>query len=228
MSKKILSIFIDESGDFGKYQQHSPYYIVTMLLHNQEISLTEKIKEFNAHLDNLGYPKHAIHSAPLIRRESIYKHDLMENRKRLFNSMFNFVRKLSVNYDCVIIDKKNCKNEIEFTQTLSKSISTQIKEDKIYWQQFDEIIIYYDNGQIELTKILISIFTTLFSNVSFRKVCPIDYILFQATDLVCTLELLSKKFTEGNISNSEKEFFISKRDFYKNYMKPISSKKIKH
>lgn len=26
-----LSIFVDESGDFGKYARHSPYYIVTMV-----------------------------------------------------------------------------------------------------------------------------------------------------------------------------------------------------
>ncbi len=30
-----LSIFVDESGDFGTYSPHSPYYIVTMLFHDQ-------------------------------------------------------------------------------------------------------------------------------------------------------------------------------------------------
>lgn len=28
---KELSIFIDESGDFGEYDYHSPWYIVTMV-----------------------------------------------------------------------------------------------------------------------------------------------------------------------------------------------------
>ena len=31
---KELSIFIDESGDFGEYCFHSPYYIITMVFHN--------------------------------------------------------------------------------------------------------------------------------------------------------------------------------------------------
>ena len=31
-----LSIFIDESGDFGEYDYHSPWYIVTMVFHNQK------------------------------------------------------------------------------------------------------------------------------------------------------------------------------------------------
>ena len=32
-----LSIFIDESGDFGPYEYHSPYYIISMEI---ELSIT--------------------------------------------------------------------------------------------------------------------------------------------------------------------------------------------
>ena len=35
MSEKRLSVFIDESGDFGTYEVHAPYYLVSMILHNQ-------------------------------------------------------------------------------------------------------------------------------------------------------------------------------------------------
>ena len=35
VQKKILSIFIDKSGDFGDYDFHSPYYYVTMVFHDQ-------------------------------------------------------------------------------------------------------------------------------------------------------------------------------------------------
>ena len=37
MQERIMSIFIDESGDFGPYEQHSPYYQVAMVLHDQSI-----------------------------------------------------------------------------------------------------------------------------------------------------------------------------------------------
>ena len=43
MNKKILSVFIDESGDFGSYEPHSPYYLVTMVLHNQSKNITGNI-----------------------------------------------------------------------------------------------------------------------------------------------------------------------------------------
>ena len=43
-----LSIFVDESGDFGEYQPHSPYYIVTMVIHEQEKSISENIEKLNS------------------------------------------------------------------------------------------------------------------------------------------------------------------------------------
>ena len=58
MSEKILSVFIDESGDFGPYEAHAPYYLVSMILHNQSTDISENIKLFDSHLLNLGYPNY--------------------------------------------------------------------------------------------------------------------------------------------------------------------------
>ena len=69
MSEKILSVFIDESGDFGKYESHSPFYIVSVVLQDQSINITDNINALEQHLGNLDYPRHAIHTGPLIRRE---------------------------------------------------------------------------------------------------------------------------------------------------------------
>ena len=60
MSEKILSVFIDESVDFGPFEAHSPYYLVSMILHNQNTDITENIKSFDSHLIHLGYSNHAI------------------------------------------------------------------------------------------------------------------------------------------------------------------------
>lgn len=83
------------------------------------------------------------------------------------------------------------------------------------------IISFYDNGQIELTKILTSVFNTLYTHVEFRKVRPVDYKLFQVADLICTTELLEEK---DAFTRSELDFFSSKRDFRKNFLKPIRKK----
>lgn len=44
-----------------------------------------------------------------------------------------------------------------------------------------------------VTKILTSVFNTLYTHVEFRKVKPVDYKIFQDVDLICTMELLSEK-----------------------------------
>lgn len=43
MLERVLSVFIDESGDFGSYDYHAPYYLVTMVLHDQSIDISANI-----------------------------------------------------------------------------------------------------------------------------------------------------------------------------------------
>ena len=224
MADKILSVFIDESGDFGAYDHHAPYYLVSMVLHDQRIDLSENFLGLDTHISNLGYPNHAIHTGPLIRRESVYEDDIMEQRKHLFHALFHFSRKLDFHYINVDIKKSECPDVIAMTAKLSRAMSAILQKHQAYFESFDQIIIYYDNGQIELTKILTSVFNTLFSHVEFRKVQPVSYKLFQVADLVCTMELLHLKAEAGSLSKSELEFFHSARDYKKNYWKSIEKK----
>lgn len=112
------------------------------------------------------------------------------------------------------------------TARLSRSIADTLSDHLTYMESFEHIIVYYDNGQLELTRILTSVFNTLFSHVEFRKVKPIDYKLFQVADLICTMSLLSKKSESNSFSRSETEFLGSVRDFKKNYWKVLSKKQL--
>lgn len=47
-----LSIFVDESGDFGEYSTHSPYYIITMIFHDQNKDIQQNINHLNESLEN--------------------------------------------------------------------------------------------------------------------------------------------------------------------------------
>ena len=224
MAEKILSVFIDESGDFGPYDSRAPFYLIAMVLHNQDIDISKNIDDLENHLTNLGYKQHAIHTGPLIRRESVYANDLMEDRKRLFNALFNFTRKLDFHYVCAKIRKDECPDVITLTTKISKAIAEVLSLHQDFWGKYNRIIGYYDNGQIELTKILTSVFNTLYAHVEFRKVRPVDYKLFQVADLICTMGLLAEKADTNSFSKSEQEFFCSVRDFKKNYLKPLMKK----
>ena len=226
MSDRTLSVFIDESGDFGPYEQHSPYYLVSLVLHDQSIDISKNISDFESHLRNLGYEHHAVHTGPLIRRESDYLNDLVEDRKRLFSSLFNFARRLDIRYSCVKVNKKECRDEIMLNSRISKQLGAILDDNRSYFSSFDHVVVYYDNGQVNLTRIISSVFSSHLADVEFRKVQPVDYRLFQVADMVCTLELLSDKADAKNFSNSELEFFDNIRDFKKNYLKWILRKKL--
>lgn len=226
MSERVLSVFIDESGDFGTYEYHAPYYLVSMVLHDQSADISERVKELEYRLANLGYHQHAIHTGPLIRRESAYANDQMEQRKHLFNILFYFSRRLDIHYICASVDKHECKDTVDMTAKLSRSIGLSLTEHADFFKSYDRIIVYYDNGQVELTKIITTLFTVMFSHVEFRKVQPVDYKLFQVADLICTAELLAIKAEKKAFSKSETEFFHSIKNFKKEYLKAILKKKI--
>ena len=89
-----------------------------------------------------------------------------------------------------------------------------------------KFIIYYDNGQKPLKRILNIIFSSRFTDVEVRKVSPIDYKLFQVADLICTLEHINVKIELGLFSKSEKEFFTKAHDFKRDYWRKIDKQRI--
>ncbi len=156
-------MFIDESGDFGKYDPESPYYYVSMVLHDQSVDISEEIKKLEERVTNYGFPNHAIHVGPIIRREQVYKNELMENRKSLFNALYHFTRKTDIHYLCAKIDKGECEDsEIAYIARISRAISDELKNNIDFFNSYDLIINYYDYGQNNLTKI-IRLFLQLYS-----------------------------------------------------------------
>ena len=88
---KELSIFDDESGDFGDYDEHSSYYIISMILHDQSIDITKNVDWLESKLADLGYPNHCMHSGPIIRNEQEYRKETLDNRRKLLKALLIFI-----------------------------------------------------------------------------------------------------------------------------------------
>ena len=81
---KDLSVFVDESGDFGPYDYHTPYYIVTLVFHDQDMDVTDAIRHFERSLTEMDLPaQHIVHAGPLIRREELYLNMSVDERKKI-------------------------------------------------------------------------------------------------------------------------------------------------
>ena len=70
---KELSVFIDESGDFGEYDDQAPYYIITMVFHDQSLPITDAVQKLDQELSYLDLNNLCIHTGPIVRREEIYE-----------------------------------------------------------------------------------------------------------------------------------------------------------
>ena len=174
---KELSIFIDESGDFGEVKNRPAY------------SLDE-------------------------RRKLLYK-------------MLYFYNKCEIYHDTVIVNRKEATDKIALSGRLSKEISKMILKHASYFRQYDKVIVYYDNGQTELSAILNAVLSILFDDVEFRRAEPQKYRLLQVADFVCSLELLKIKRAEKRLSKSEEKFFYKSQELKKTFLKNLDNKRLK-
>ena len=223
---KELSIFVDESGDFGEYDYHAPYYIISMVIHKQDIDISADLKALDNELSNLGWVNHCVHAGPVIRSEEEYRGYSLKDRQKILMKMMTFIRHMDINFKSIYIEKKHIEDSVEATGKLSKQLAAFIRDNYSFFCSFDCVKIYYDNGQVEVTKILSSVFNTLLENVEFRKVLPADYRLFQVADLICTLKLTELKMESHTLSKSETYFFNDERTLKKNYLKPLIKKEL--
>ena len=130
---KELSIFIDESGDFGEYAVHSPYYIITMIFHDQSDDINPSISKLNQELFYLQLDDLCIHTGPIIRKEEIYRNMNIPERRRIFNKMVAFIRQINIRYKCFYIEKKHIDDIVAATGKLSKQIYSALWNLKAYF-----------------------------------------------------------------------------------------------
>lgn len=223
-----LSIFIDESGDFGDYEKHAPFYIIALVFHDQGKDIGGQIAHLRRHVREAGFPEnHAIHSAPLVRREKDYLNLDMAQRRRLFRHLFDFMRLCDIKYEAFVFKKREFKDRDQLVSRMSREIGGFVRDNFEFFRSFDEVIVYYDNGQKEVTNLVNAVFNA-FLEADVRKVNPSDYSLFQAADMFCMLRLLTEKLDDGqtSLSKSELDFFLSVRDLKKNYLKPARKKRL--
>ena len=223
---KEVSVFVDESGSFEPDEASSRYYIVCFVFHDQNDDISPWVSQLESFLESIGLDaRHCVHVGPLVRREGEYAAMLRETRQAIFRKMAAFVRKSPITYRCFSIDKHFDSRDAAVHDHLLQDITRFLisRSDEI--NAFDKVKIYYDNGQSQVKDLLAEAFAMYSSKTEFvPNVHPDSYRLFQAADLLCTVELVAAKARDGELSVSERRFFGEKREFLRNILKPIRSK----
>ena len=196
------------------------------MFHDQKNEIAANVKKLEDSIINSGFDFEYIHTGPVIRREDVFSGLSIDERRKLLFKMLNFIVSSPIAYELAVVNRKEAPDKISLSGKLGREISNVIGKHKTFFDGVDKIIVYYDNGQIELGAILNTVFSIHFSNVEFRKAEPQKYPLLQAADFICSMELLKIKKNENRLSKSEKQFFYKPQELKKTFFKAIAKKQL--
>lgn len=129
-----------------------------------------------------------IHTANLITKRDEYKYmDIME-RKYIFNALYHFSRKIPIKYHSIFINKNYYNSKLKLRIEIIKQINLLIEKNYNYFNKFDKIVLYYDNGQDVLGNIL-DLYFSQFNN--YTHIIDFDHTkkkLFQVADMLTFID----------------------------------------
>ena len=83
--ENVLSVFVDESGNFNMDSYEMPFYSLAFVFHNQAHDICPYIEKLEHMLEILDYPGTFVHTAPIIRGKDEYSNLHHEIRLSIFN-----------------------------------------------------------------------------------------------------------------------------------------------
>lgn len=224
-----LSIFIDEAGDVGVYDDSKNpisdrYYLITLVFHDQNQSIEPQVEFLRNRLEKSDFTANAIHSGPLIRKEPPFRDYKSEDVFRVLQHMLYFLMKSPIRYYVIAVDKTKYVTREALEFAITNQIMAFINMNYAWLSKFKKIKIYYDNGQKIVSESIRNSFCSEFE-CKMNCVKPGDYFLFQVADFICTFNLIEIKRQKSQMSNSEKRIFSPKK-FKKMFFSEIEKKRM--
>ena len=208
---KRLNIFIDESGDFGFADGSSELYGVSFTIHESNDSITNDLEYLNNRLKKANYDG-MIHLADLVAKRGDYSHFNLKQRKDIFWSIFYFSKRVKVKIHTIIVDKRFKNNKSQLNRELAVEINNFFEVIKDYMNEFDKVVIYYDNGQEALGAIIDTLLITR-SNVEHRiEFNHKEKRLFQVSDMLTFVDKIVYKHDHNMTLTKAEKYFFSVKD----------------
>ncbi len=217
---KDLSLFVDESGDVG---ETSAYYLITIVLHDQDKDIRQVLAPYEADLRTRRIRDIPMHLGPLLNGNDDYKGLGVSTRKALLNSFRVMSDKLPYRYMAFAYRKSEYPDYKSLFNRMKRDLVLAIFDNLSYFQAFEQVKVYYDNGQSVVTNALHDAIEYALAReaIVYRDAKPADYRLFQLTDYICTLELTALKYRAHAETTTDRMFFGQWGSFKKNYLKKL-------
>lgn len=215
-----LSIFVDESGDAG---ETSTYYLITIVLHDQAKDISQVLEPYEADLHARRVADIPMHLGPLLNGNDDYKGLGVSTRKAFLNSFRVMSDKLPFQYMTFAYRKSEFADYRSLFTSMKRDLVLTIFDNLDFFQKFEKVKVYYDNGQSVVTNALHDAVEYALARdaVIYRNAKPADYRLFQLADYICTLELTALKYQSRSETATDRMFFGQWGSFKKNYLKKL-------
>lgn len=209
--KRRLNIFIDESGDFGFVDGSSELYGVSFTIHESDNSIVDDLEYLNNRLKKAHYDG-MIHLADLVARRGDYAHFDLEQRKNIFWSIFYFSKRVKVKIHTIIVDKRYKNNKTQLNRELAIEINKFFESISDYMNEFEKVVIYYDNGQEALGAIIDTLLITK-ENIEHRvEFNHKEKRLFQVSDMLTFVDKIVYKHNNNIQMTKAEKYFFSVKD----------------
>lgn len=220
-----LSLFIDESGSDNLKDK---YYLLTLVLHEQDEDISESILLYERSLTEKKLPNIPFHASPLLNGHDDYESMDLGDRKRLLSSFRVFFRHMPVRYTCITLKTKEYTDLGQITATMRKRLVDFLFDKLPYFQNFDAVKIYYDDGQKSVANAIHKAVDYALAKdaVAYRFTSSADYRLSQIADYICTMELTALKYADKASTATDEKIFGSWSQFKKGILKEVRAKRI--
>ncbi len=211
-----LSVMVDESGS-----EDSRYYLVTLVFHDQAKDISGPIALYEAALRQKGLPDVPLHASPLMNGHDDYRGMGIEQRKRMLSAFFMMFQHMPVRYRTLFYVKREVSDRDALTARIRRDIVNLIFDELAYFQSFDAVKVYYDQGQGIVTKAIHDAVEYALSKnaIVYRDASPAQYRLVQVADLLCTLELTEIKYQAHEQTATDEKVFGTHGRFKKLYLR---------
>lgn len=219
-----LNLHIDETGnqDFSE-----GFYLVAVVLHNHSVDVISPIKEYEKRLAMAEIVDVSFHGKDLLHGNEGYATVSVGDRKRLLAQFARFVRTLPITYFVLQYDATDTHGRDELESKIRRDLASLVYDNLEFFQSFDTISVYYDNGQGAVSVALHDALDfVLAKNVADYRVA--DYSarrLLQVADYICTVERIAIAYEDGRQSKTHERFFGNRRTFLQSFRKQLLRKR---
>lgn len=218
-----LNLHLDESGSQDLSEGR---YIVAVVLHDHSEDIDQVIERYERRLLSAGLPNVPFHGKDLLHGNVDYRTIRPGERKRLLTQFARFVRELPISFFTLRYDADIVHGREELESRIRRDLITLIFKRLEFFQTYDVIAVYYDNGQGAVSVALHDALDyALARNVAdYRDADPNARRLLQVVDYICTVVRIAEDYDNGKQTKTHERFFGTRRNFSQSFKKQLYRK----